>query len=81
MAKRKGAEPPVRLNAEEKLANVVALLLVKEMNQTDSIVTLTRAGFSVAEISNLLDTTSGFIGQTNYMARKGKKKKKNAAKA
>jgi hypothetical protein len=78
MPKLKSAELLVRLKAEDKLANVVALLLVKGMNQADSIVTLTRAGFSVSEISNLLDTTPGLIGQTNYLARKGKKKKKVA---
>lgn len=78
MPKPKNAELAVKLNAQEKLANVAALLLVKGMNQTDSIVTLTRAGFSVSEVSNLLDTTSGLIAQTNYLARKEKKKRKRA---
>jgi hypothetical protein len=73
---KKNAEPAVRLSAADKLANVAALLLVKGMNQGDSIVTLTRAGFPVSEIANLLDATPGFIGQTNYMARKGKTKRK-----
>lgn len=75
MANKKVTEPAVRLSAADKLANVTALVLVKGMNQSDSIVTLTRAGFSVAEVANLLDATPGFIGQTNYLARKGRKKK------
>jgi hypothetical protein len=78
VASKKIAEPAVRLSAADKLANVAALLLVKGMNQGDSIVTLTRAGFSVAEVANLLDSTPGIIGQTNYLARKGKNKKKGA---
>jgi hypothetical protein len=78
VASKKDAETAVRLSAADKLANAVALLLVKGMNQGDSIVTLTRVGFSVQEVANLLDTTRGLIRQANYMARKGKNKKKGA---
>jgi hypothetical protein len=64
----------------EKIANLLALLLVKEFpKQGAAILTLERAGFSDAEISNLLETTPGNIAQTRYMANKSKPKKAKRA--
>jgi hypothetical protein len=76
MPKQRKAEPQIRLTAADKLANVAALLLVKGMNQTDSIIILTRAGFPPFEIEMLLDASAQVIANANYMARKSKGKKK-----
>jgi hypothetical protein len=65
---KKAAEPL------EKMANLLALLVVKEKTLTDAIMQLDRAGFSDDEIGSLLDTTGGMIRQTRYMANKRAKK-------
>lgn len=58
----------------EKIANLFALLVMKESKQGDAIVQLGRAGFSDDEIANLLNVTGGVIRQTRYLANKKKSK-------
>lgn len=71
MAKRKRIEPK-NVDSQDKIANLLALLLVKGEKQGDAIMQLSRAGFSDDEISELLSTTRGNIQQTRYMANKKK---------
>lgn len=73
MATRKKAEArDRRVEPIDKIANLLALLLVKDSKQGDAIMQLSRAGFSDDEISELLNTTGGTIRQTRYMANKKK---------
>jgi DNA-directed RNA polymerase specialized sigma24 family protein len=73
MATRRKTEAKAkRVEPDEKIANLLALLLVKGAKQGEAIMTLARAGFSDEEISSLLNTTGGTIRQTRYMANKKK---------
>lgn len=71
MPKRRKPEPK-RVEPIDKIANLLALLLVKESKQGDAIMQLSRAGFSDDDIADLLNTTKGTIQQTRYMANKKK---------
>lgn len=73
MAKSKKAEVRTRsVEPVERIANLLALLLVKDSKASDAILQLWRAGFSDEEIAHLLNTKQGNIRQTRYLA--GKKK-------
>jgi hypothetical protein len=75
VASKKVAEQGAKaVEPEVKIANLLALVLVKGIGPGDAIVTLTRAGFSVQEICGLLNTTPGNVSQTNYAARRNKPK-------
>lgn len=71
MAERKKVEPK-RVESIDKIANLLALLLVKDTKQGDAIMQLSRAGFSDDDIADLLNTTKGTIKQTRYIANKKK---------
>lgn len=73
MAKAKRAEARTKLvEPIERIANLLALLLVKDSKATDAILQLWRAGFPDEEIAELLNTTPGNIRQTRYVASKKK---------
>lgn len=77
MARKRRREATPVLEPHDKIANLLALLLVKEAKSGDAIVQLTRAGFTTEEVCSLLNTTPGSVRQTNYTSRKGKKKTKH----
>ena len=52
-----------------RIANLMALLLVKGMEQRASIVMLHGAGFEHNEIAALLDTTAQNVAQVLYLTR------------
>ncbi|MGE3667050.1 MAG: hypothetical protein AB7G51_10575 [Steroidobacteraceae bacterium] len=58
----------------DRIANLLALLLVKDSKPGEAILLLWRAGFPDEAIAEMLNTTSGNIRQTRYMATKTKKK-------
>jgi hypothetical protein len=55
-----------------KVANLVALLLTKDANAGDQIVTLARAGYTNQEIADLVGSTAGNVAQALYLSRKVK---------
>jgi DNA-binding CsgD family transcriptional regulator len=60
----------------ERLTNLLALLVVKGHNQTESVKLLSRAGFQVKEIAGLLGSTPNTVSVTLYQAKKNGKKTK-----
>jgi hypothetical protein len=59
---------------ENRLTNLLALLLVKDMkNQGDQIGWLNRAGFKASEIAALLGTTPNTVSVMLYQQKKPKK--------
>jgi DNA-binding CsgD family transcriptional regulator len=54
----------------ERIANLLALLLVKDLKASEAILQLWKAGFPDDEIAEMLNTTVGTIRQTRYMANK-----------
>lgn len=80
MEKRKMPELPAPPDAAEKMANLLALLLTREMPTPQAIVTLTRAGFSTTDVCALLNTTSVNVRQANFQARRrGKRTRTSVA--
>ncbi len=57
----------------KRLADLVALLLVKGERQPEKIRTLTAAGYTAAEVATLLGTTPNLVSVTLYQMRKKKK--------
>lgn len=61
---------------ESRLANLLALLLVRDLKQTQQIGLLGGAGFPSAEIAALLGTTRNTVSVELSNQRSGKKAKK-----
>ena len=79
-AKRKAAnQPHESVPAEEKIARLLGMLLVKDMEQKTEQVTLLRSiGFEVAEVAAMLGMTENHVNVAAHHGRKnlGKKKPK-----
>jgi hypothetical protein len=74
VAKRRKVETRTnKVEPLDRIANLVALLLVKDAKPGEAIRLLWRAGFPDEEIAEMLNTTLGNIRQTRYMATKKKK--------
>jgi DNA-directed RNA polymerase specialized sigma24 family protein len=78
--KRKAAnQPRESVPAEEKIARLLGMLLVKDMEQKTEQVTLLRSiGFEVAEVAAMLGMTENHVNVAAHHGRKnlGKKKPK-----
>jgi hypothetical protein len=72
VAKAKKAEARTKVEPTERIANLLALLLVKDAKPSEAILLLWRAGFPDEEIAEMLNTTPGNIRQTRYIALKKK---------
>jgi transcriptional regulator len=60
----------------DRLTNVLSLMLVKGLKQSDAIQQLKRAGFAPKEIAALLGTTPNTVSVTILQAKKNPKKAK-----
>ena len=78
MAKRKKnkvAEAPStrRVSAEEKIARLLGLLLVKDIKKkTDQVPLLRRVGFEVAEVADMLGMSTNHVKVADHLGRKKK---------
>jgi len=73
VAKAKRAEARTKkVEPLDRIANLLALLLVKDSKPSEAILQLRKAGFPDEEIADMLNTTLGNIRQTRYMALKKK---------
>ncbi len=76
----RSAEPSAETEQLKRIANLLALLSVKDEPQVEQIAVLGSAGFSVAEIAELLGTTRNTVSvtlsqrKTKKRARRTKKK-------
>jgi DNA-directed RNA polymerase specialized sigma24 family protein len=60
-----------RIAAEEKIARLLGLLLVKDIKrQTDKVPILRRAGFEVAEVAEMLGLTENHVRVADHLGRK-----------
>jgi hypothetical protein len=67
------ASPKVRVSADEKIARLLALLLVKDIKTTTDQVPLLRcAGFEVSEVAQLLNMTENHVRVADHTGRKKK---------
>ena len=71
MAKAKRVEARTKqVEPMERIANLLGLLLVKDLKSSEAILQLWRAGFPDDDIAAMLNTTLGNIRQTRYLATK-----------
>jgi hypothetical protein len=63
--------PPAPGNDLTKIANLLALHLVRDKNKTESASALSSAGFAVHEIARLLGTTPKSVSQAIYVSKQG----------
>jgi len=62
-----------RIPAEEKIARLLAMLLVKDVRKkTDAVPMLRRAGFEVAEVADMLGMTENHVKVADHHGRKKK---------
>jgi len=81
MAKRKrkaaaaaDASSKGRVSADEKIARLLGLLLVKDIkSKGDQVVLLRRAGFDVSDVANMLNMTENHVMVADHLGRKKKK--------
>jgi hypothetical protein len=66
------------LDRSEKLLALLLLQQMKSAPLAEKASQLSIAGFTNAEIADLLDTTGGVIAQTLYMHRRAPKKKRRS---
>jgi hypothetical protein len=64
----------------EKLLSMILLHDMKDAHQEDKALALSRAGFSNAEIAEMLGTTGAVVAQQLYELRRGKKRRPAKAK-
>jgi len=73
------AEAPAGKTAADKIAGVLALIAIKDMDKDDAALKLDAIGFSSKEIADLLDVSGNYINvarfRKNKPAKKVKKKK------
>lgn len=75
--KRKSDGGGVALDPLERIANLLALLLVKGESEAEKILTLSAVGYTAADIATLLRKQSNTVSVALYQARKaqaGRKK-------
>jgi hypothetical protein len=60
-----------RISSEEKIARLLALLLVKDIKKkTDAVPMLRRVGFEVSEVARLLGMTENHVKVADHLGRK-----------
>lgn len=76
-SQQKTTEP---ISSEEKIARLLGLLLIKDMeNKVDQVTLLRSAGFEVLDVAAMLGMTENHVNVAAHAGRKkqGKKKAKN----
>ena len=81
MAKRKrklaeadaNASAKGRVPADEKIARLLGLLLVKDVKKAiDKVLALRRAGFTVSDVAQMLNMTENHVRVADHLGRKEK---------
>jgi hypothetical protein len=63
-----------RVSAEEKIARVLGMLLVKDIkNKTDQVPLLRSVGFEVSEVADMLGMTENHVKVADHLGRKKRK--------
>jgi len=75
VAKRRkpAGEAETQVSAQDKIARLLGFLLVKDKNISEKVPLLRRAGFSVAEVADMLAISQNQVSVTEYKGRKSKK--------
>jgi hypothetical protein len=83
MAKKAGKSPKIiqqPIDAQEKIARLLGLLLVKDLEtMVDQVGMLRRAGFQVGEVADMLGITENHANVASNKARKKPRRKLTGA--
>jgi|GEM_PF-5556109 len=72
---KKSTDDAPSATAEHKIAGVLALIAIKDMEQDDAALKLDAIGFTSKEISALLDVGPNYLNVARFRAKKGRKPK------
>jgi hypothetical protein len=72
---RKSADDAPPATAADKIAGVLALIAIKEMEPEDAALKLDAIGFTSKEVEALLNVSPGYVRGARFRAKKGKKRK------
>lgn len=77
MAKQSASESSLGLSPENRIARLLGLLVIKDIEQqSDQVAMLRAAGFDIAEIADMLGVTSNYVSVAIYQSRAKKKRRK-----
>lgn len=77
MAREKKADSSEPLTSEGRIARLLALVAIKEIeDKSDQVIFLLRAGFGPAETAEMLGVTSNYVSVVTYKKRQGPKRKR-----
>jgi DNA-directed RNA polymerase specialized sigma24 family protein len=78
VARTPGAKESQLVSSEEKIARLLGLIVVKEIEQKNEQVLLLRSvGFDVSEVASMLGMTTNHVNVATFTARKAASKKKS----
>lgn len=64
------------LSSEEKIARLLGLLLVRDLeSKTDQVIALRSAGFSISDVGSMLSMTENHVKVATHAGRKKQNKK------
>jgi hypothetical protein len=73
--RRKNVDDAPPANAADKIAAVLALIAIKDMEADSAALKLDAIGFTSKEISALLDVGPNYVNVARFRAKNGKKRK------
>jgi len=73
--RRKGSDDTPPASAGDKIAGVLALIAIKDMEPDDAALKLDALGFTSRDISALLDVGPNYVNVARFRAKKGKRRK------
>lgn len=73
--RRKSANDAPAATAADKIAGLLALIAVKEMEPDEAALKFDAIGFTTKEICALLDVGPNYVSVARFRAKKGKKRK------
>ena len=73
--RRKSVDEAPPATAADKIAGVLALLAIKDMEPDDAALKLDAIGLTSREISSLLDVGPNYVNVARFRAKRGKKRK------
>jgi hypothetical protein len=76
MAPRKrSADDSTKVDVMEKIAGLLAAIVIKDMKPDDAAILLDNIGFNSSEITKLLGVGDSYVRQARFRAKGGAKKK------
>jgi hypothetical protein len=73
--KARSQEPEATVPADEKIARLLAMLLVRDMDTEEAALKLDGVGFGSRDITAMLGVSSNYVANAKYKKRRASKKR------